>query len=681
MVYLNASYEEIYLYAKQEHKFNAVFVYQELTHQHQRWVDLTEEKIHSFLNNIEQTEVLQTSIRNKTPPFDKPLSADDIFKLDIYRDPRTIFIPLGHTFNKVYPYTVDPFKVSEYEDILVQFNDEITTANKTILMHYGELKEQTLYLCLVEDVLAAATAAALEKAETIQVYYPYLHKENIVAFDSFEEKTKKAALLDKTSEMTTLNENFQKNNANINLFYENYKKMKTITDVGITAITLTLYPLISFNLPLDIVFKLIHATEKVPMIKYNPAKKQENIFRLYTGQNVAANGKKIPVLEKGNIFKWEKNMAKLRSVAVFLEHEDAESGSKTPLVCEFENNGNVTIRVEQFNKALTPAEVDALFAQEINPVIETIQEYLAQSGYTINKFVSIDAKNVEIANIDYVLHASLEKPLVLKNILGCASSVFNVISDNIAQEITMRFKRVANYNEMDSQEALIVDMSDPHLGFSDNDIMQKLQVNFRMSEDAARTKYAEVRREQQLLQGINRKIKTKKNPGFLTTITRNPLNKLLHTITVKGINHINYIDTLHVYIAALLYFTQHKEFKNICKSEKIADKFEVLDIIPEEMPADETSPVALNYGGPQTEADADAEQTEADAEAQAQTDTAIANVGEEIVFNEDEFNEDEFMAMYGQENIEEDLEDLEGGGSILINLSKRLVPNSLIYLL
>ena len=71
------------------------------------------------------------------------------------------------------------------------------------------------------------------------------------------------------------------------------------------AITLTMYPLISFNLPLDIVFKLIHATEKVPMIKYNPTKKQENIFRLYTGQNVAANGKKIPVLDKSKIFKWE----------------------------------------------------------------------------------------------------------------------------------------------------------------------------------------------------------------------------------------------------------------------------------------------------------------------------------------------------------------------------------------
>ena len=61
-----------------------------------------------------------------------------------------------------------------------------------------------------------------------------------------------------------------------------------------------LKPEIEFNLPLDIVFKLIHATREVPLIKYNPAKKQDKLYRLYCDK-IATNGKKIPYLDKSEI--------------------------------------------------------------------------------------------------------------------------------------------------------------------------------------------------------------------------------------------------------------------------------------------------------------------------------------------------------------------------------------------
>ena len=71
--------------------------------------------------------------------------------------------------------------------------------------------------------------------------------------------------------------------------------------MGIKLINFVIHPTISFNLPLDIVFKLIHASKTVPFIKFNPGKRREQIFRLYTDR-VATNGKKIPILytEYGN---------------------------------------------------------------------------------------------------------------------------------------------------------------------------------------------------------------------------------------------------------------------------------------------------------------------------------------------------------------------------------------------
>ena len=62
-----------------------------------------------------------------------------------------------------------------------------------------------------------------------------------------------------------------------------------------------------YNVPLDIIFKLIHATKKIPLIKFNPSKKQEKIYRLYCDR-VAKNGRKIPYLSKGLIFKLTKSI-------------------------------------------------------------------------------------------------------------------------------------------------------------------------------------------------------------------------------------------------------------------------------------------------------------------------------------------------------------------------------------
>ena len=49
---------------------------------------------------------------------------------------------------------------------------------------------------------------------------------------------------------------------------------------GVDTLEFIMHPQYSFNLPLDIVFKLLHSTEDVPMIKYNPGKGQEKMFRI-----------------------------------------------------------------------------------------------------------------------------------------------------------------------------------------------------------------------------------------------------------------------------------------------------------------------------------------------------------------------------------------------------------------
>ena len=68
---------------------------------------------------------------------------------------------------------------------------------------------------------------------------------------------------------------------------------------------ITVYPINTIKLPLDIIFKIINSNEIIPFIKYNPGKNKENVYRLYTNNNITTDGQKVPILymEKLNKFK------------------------------------------------------------------------------------------------------------------------------------------------------------------------------------------------------------------------------------------------------------------------------------------------------------------------------------------------------------------------------------------
>ena len=105
-------------------------------------------------------------------------------------------------------------------------------------------------------------------------------------------------LLSKTKKL--IDKNFIKRNKNIDLFYDIYYERKdelNIVSSGIKNIEFVIHPLDSVNLPIDSIFKQIHATKTVPLIKYNPSIRQEKIYRLYSDKT-SNTGKKMPFLNK-----------------------------------------------------------------------------------------------------------------------------------------------------------------------------------------------------------------------------------------------------------------------------------------------------------------------------------------------------------------------------------------------
>ena len=649
---LNCSFDELYLFIRQYEQFNAIALYKNLTQNDK--LDLTKERLLQFLLNVPELDI--NTLENKTL-----YTYSDIIHLNLEAAPMMVTKPLGQkiislNMNTDYPYTINPFDAELYDTFLEKFADEITTTtNKTILMQYGTLINNTIYCCLAEDVLTYAADTNLSESSTLKIYYPYLNGKEITTKAQLEEK--KQTLLGESREM--LNNRFERNCENINLFheiYENRTEELKFTDVGIKTILFKLLPTTAFHLPLDIVFKLIHATQDIPLIKMNLTKRQENIYRLYADR-VAVNGKKIPYLDKGTIFKWDKAMGKSKSVAVFIEYYEEATGTVAPIICEFESNGAIVIKAT-FTASISLDALNEIIIKNVNPVITIVKDYLMQSGYTINTFVDIKNKAIEIINIDYTLHIAIEKQIKIKSIIACVSSMFNVVNDTLAQGIMLRFKRIANYNEMESQEALIVDMSNPYLGYSDADIIKALRINFQLSEEAAQTKYIEVKRAEEVMQFANRKLKTRNNPGFLTTIVKQPYQNVI-MITVSGINDIGYLSTLKIYMDSLIRITQYPNstrvaanaIKTKCKGNKTEEEKHVEEIVAiAEQP--HTEPVVMNIVAEElvfTKPAADILPAATADEARA-TDAAV---DEEII------DEDDLLARFGYGDEEEEEENPE----------------------
>ena len=485
------TFDEIYLFSKQLMPLNNSIIYNSLTQNGK--IILTQDILFQFLSNIDNINIDNISIKDT-------YTYNDIIDLNLTNNKQKVNVAIGQRFimaEDMYSFTINPFKNMAFSN-LIKTNIEyiITTTNKELLLSTGDLFENTLYLCLIEDVLKYSIAKNISEIMTTKVYYPFLGDKNIIDLKQLQKN--KLELLEQNKNL--LNISFTKQTENIDMFHEIYNTRKTelkYIEQGIQTIEFVLSQESEYNVPLEIIFKLIHASKDIPFIKYNPSNKQEKIYRLYCDK-IAKNGKKIPYLSKSVIFKLAKIMNTSKRVFCYIEYND--DNKMIPIIVSFDNYGNIYIKTE-FKETKSIPDIENLIITAVNPVIKIVQKYILTSGYFMNLFNNLYDKNIEITNIKYFSYISIDKNINLNNLLGCVSSIFNVIVGELKKGIIMRYKRVSNFNEMDSQEAFIVELLNR---FTDEeDIIKLLMDNFQLSKINAQLKIAELLNNLQVIQSLN----------------------------------------------------------------------------------------------------------------------------------------------------------------------------------
>ena len=578
------SMNELYLYCLKSEKLNPITIYQNLTQNEK--LPLTKIRMNQLLLNLydDNGKLMKFNLEDKIQ-----YSFDDILKLNLNEQTYLIGKPLGQkfVFTNEYPIIADPFNVSEYDMLLENSRKEISTLSSNLLLETGpKLFKNTIYLCLAKDVFEFTNVTDVSSEYTSKIYYPFLYQDNINSLEELD--IKRSNLIKDTLEK--LSPDTQRNFDNIDMFYNIYEK-KTSTEkfsentqlTGIKSLKVIIYPDFKIKIPIDVIFKLLHATHDYPLIKYNPETKQENIYRLFAPE-LTADGRQIPYLQKIMIIKLMKLIGKNRSVAVYTNIE--YKGMSYYMVCEFEVNGNISVYpLTEFDNPILLGsgdnifqDIDEIIKLTVNPLIEQIKPFFEQSGLNIPLFQTIESVNIEVRDMKYQTVYNITSQIKINKFEGCISSVF-VIESNLKKEIHMRFKRVSNFNKRDSQEAFIIEKIDQ--GLKVDEIIEALLQQFDdLDEEIATDLIIKIRSELEVTRGANKRrlLMIKINPGFQTSMNTNLITSEL-TILVSGINDIYYLKTIPIYINTIIRITQDisstevniSKIKSLCSGKEIED--------------------------------------------------------------------------------------------------------------
>jgi len=579
-----ASMSELYLFCLKNEKLNPITVYQNLTQNDK--LPLTQNRLNQLLLNLynDDGNIIDFKLSEK-----EQYTFDDILKLDLLERDYLIGKPLGQkfVFSNEYPFIADPFMVTEYDNILENSRRELTTLNSNLLLETGPIFRNTIYLCLAKDVFESGNNNDISTEYTSKIYFPFLYKDNVDTLEELE--TKQSKLIEETS--LKLTSDTKKNFENIDMFYDVFNNQKPSNEfsenprlTGITNLKVTMYPEFKVKIPIEVIFKLIHATQEFPLIKYNPESRQENIYRLFAPE-MTVDGRKIPFLQKASIFKLIKTIGKNKSVAVYTNIQ--YKGVDFYMACEFHDNGNINIY--PLNDFDTPVllnsgenmfeNIDNIISLTVNPLIEQIKTFFEQSGLIIPLFKSIQSTNIEVRDMVFQSCYNITKPIDINKYLGCISSVFVIESSKNTNDIQMRYKRVSNFNKRDSQEAFIIEKIDQ--GLKIDEIIEELLKQFDdLDEEMAIDLIGKIRSELEVIRGANKRraLMIKINPGFKTIMNVNVITSEV-TINVSGINDIYYLNTIPIYIDTIIRITQDinsssievSKISNLCSGKEIED--------------------------------------------------------------------------------------------------------------
>lgn len=265
--------------------------------------------------------------------------------------------------------------------------------------HLGKVDDNCIYVCLAKDVFEHA--GDLSEMYS-RMYFPHLQAKNIFDLDDLNNKQRELQM-ETDSKMEA--KYFNSYNIIDELYDIHYNGESKLSDVkeGIRSFTIEVMPNNKIHMPLDAIFKNINCTAEFPFIKYNPGKKRESICRLYS-TGISKTGKKIPYLPKIKIISLNSITTGNKQISIY--------NSIYKILITIESDGIINIIGKFKNGVKTTKQMEEIIKTSVNPLIDSVNHYLANSGYKLTTIESLENENINIVKMDYEFTTYLENKFI-----------------------------------------------------------------------------------------------------------------------------------------------------------------------------------------------------------------------------------------------------------------------------
>lgn len=530
-----ASYKELYLFALLEERLSIIDMYKQITANGELF---THDVLLRVFNNVKMA-----SLPASRGP-DYVYTYEDI--VGLYNN-ESIFRSIGRKYkkNEDYLFSVNPFKCIDSGDRHTFYSlDNIT------LLNVGSIIDYTLYVCLASDVFEYANSKGIDNDYIAEMYYPFLFASGITSGPLL--LAKKQELLYESK--NAMSDDMWKLYETVDMFHQIYNNRTPNSNFkyessGILSFDIGIKT--EFNVfPLDSLFKSLHADKEFQFIKYNPGFRKENLYRLHS-DHISSKNRRMPSLSIPEIIRLSKETGKSSEISLYSRVDF--KGSAIELYIDFMKDGSVRIH-SKLPSPITREDLHQLLDICVNPLIDNINGFVEHIGYRVQRYTSLNDKQIDIYNIEYGYSLSLTHSIKLDVYRKGISSIFAIENTDVTRKIgdklvgaKMRFKRVDNYQEMDDIDEYI---STEKAKYGDiAGLIGAMISEFGIEEEKARDrmilfakKYTDTHK------GENSGI-----PVFMKLITS---EKRLQ-ITISKMTAVEYIDIIMMYIDSILRIFQN----------------------------------------------------------------------------------------------------------------------------
>ena len=579
----NQSHNEVYLFCKSKHILNQSIYYSILTQDDN--LKLNKSIFERFVSNIAlKPQFLKTPNDISTKHISTFYKSKTIWS----NTEKSIITPIGVSafYKKRYIFNHNPFFLKETDKVIEEdMKRHINTENKQLLFKYKP-EDNEIYFCFADELLTffKDQQIGIPERYILELYFPNLTTQQIVSLDDLQ--SKKTAL--KSQSEKEYEKTFSVYNSNIDLLH-NYS-IENIENLQykINNIYFTIRPAEPLKLPLDIMFKRVNSTDIIPLIKLNPGKDLESIYRLYTGDYLSDKGRKIPTLFVEN----HENSRKIKNISeailynnrigFYLDLKHAEIPINEELFCIVLSNGDIQIKLDPKNNYTIETIEVLLFPIIKKYIIDVVNVFIHKKN--IYYFKSLTSNNIELNKFDVSFYTDDISDFSFKN-LKCTSSVFSVLSRNKKDnKYDLKYKRVSFYQKMNDIQSFISLKIEE--GIPIQEIKHMIMNNFNLSQEDTADVLNNFLKEARLQTDAfdHKKLKIENNSGFdihietkNTDYTNIKIKQIFH---VKHINDFAYIsnDIIKKYINSLINLNTFDSPIEACakvsgeeKIDKIAD--------------------------------------------------------------------------------------------------------------